>query len=181
MPVDIEVGDEAAGDAGRRLTSWLVEHRIVAAKLTDCVFGAEAGYPPGENYVHAIGKPSAEPGWRRNGVEIHVGRQVYWGADLEAIRCRRCGHEEPITPRATSRWDTAFSDAINDWCRGAAGLVSCLGCGADNDLNDWDWGYPWAFGALGVTFLNWDHLSDTFIAEVGEFLGHRVVYTYHKL
>jgi hypothetical protein len=104
MLVDIEVGDEAAGDAGRRLTSWLVEQRIVAAELTDCVFGAEAGYPPGENYGHAIGKPSAEPGWRRNGVEIHVGRQVYWGADLEAIRCRRCGLEchESVGSRSSS-------------------------------------------------------------------------------
>lgn len=40
---------------------------------------------------------------------------------------------------------------------------------------------PAAFGALGVMFWNWDHLSDTFIAEVGEFLGHRVVYAYHRL
>jgi hypothetical protein len=103
------------------------------------------------------------------------------GADREAISCRRCEYQEPIAPRATSRWHSAFSDAVNDWVGGGAGLVSCLGCGADNDLNDWDWGYLGAFGAPGVTFWNWDHLSDTFIAEVGEFLGHRLVYTFHKL
>jgi hypothetical protein len=75
MLVDIEVSDDAAADTGRRLASWLIERGIVAAELTDCVFG-KAGRRPRRNYGHAIGKPSAEPGWRMNGVEIDVGRQV---------------------------------------------------------------------------------------------------------
>jgi len=51
-----------------------------------------------------------------------------------------------------------------------------------NRLNDWDWGYPWAFGALGVKVWNWDELSPEFIAEVSEVLGgHRVVHCSYKL
>jgi hypothetical protein len=180
--VDVEVGDDAAPELGQRLASWLIERRIVAPTLTDCVLGAESGHPPGENYGLAVGNPSVEPPrWGSNGVDIDVRRQVYWGSDLEAVICPRCDFREAMTPREQSRWDTAFDDAINEWCGGGAGLVSCLGCGADNGLNEWDWGYPWAFGALGVTFWNWDHLADDFVAEIAELLGHRLVRSSYKL
>ena len=117
-----------------------------------------------------------------NGLEIRVGRFIYWGGDLEAVVCPQCRHRESMTPREDGRWDTAFSDALDEWSAGGPGLVPCLGCGAKNGLNDWDWGYPWGFGALGVTVWNWDELGAAFIAEVSEVLcGHCLVRCSYKI
>ena len=99
--------------------------------------------------------------------------------------------EEELTPlveefyarvRADPALGPIFNDAIDDWLAGGRGLVACLACGADNGLNDWDWGYPWEFGALGVTAWNWDELSPDFITQVSEVLGgHRVIHCSYKI
>jgi hypothetical protein len=117
-----------------------------------------------------------------NGLVIETSRQVYPGAALESVTCPNCGHVEAMSPREQGRWDTAFDAAISEWLAGGRGLVPCLGCDAGIGLNDWDWGYPWAFGALGLTFWNWDELSEGFIAETGALLdGHRLVHSQYKL
>lgn len=183
---DVDISIRDAAEAKSRLTSWLVDREIICAELTDCVLGVpEGGHAPGANYAYALGSLRGyndPPRLATNGMEISVGRQVYWGGDLDAVTCPRCAHRELMRPRELSRWDTAFNDAIDDWLRGGAGLVDCLGCGAPLGLNDWDWGYPWAFGGLGITFWNWDDLADTFIAEIRQLLGgHRLVYCANKL
>lgn len=170
----------------QRLQAWLVNKRIVGPDITDCVLSREGGHPPAENYGYAIHGCEVDqqdpPRLGVNGMEICIGRSVYWGADLEAVICQHCRHRESMTPREEGRWDTAFNDAINEWLAGGAGLVSCLECSAKNGLNDWDWGYPWGFGALGVTVWNWDELSPEFIAEVSDVLdGHRIIYCSYKL
>jgi hypothetical protein len=193
--VDVEIDDEAAGAMRQPLTSWLIGRGIIAPEVTDCVMGRQGGYAPGANYARAIGYASARrrlwagarwrhradpPCYSTNGVSIDVGRQVYWSKELEAVICPRCGHREAMWPRESGRWDTAFDDAFNEWLGGGGGLVACLVCGVG--LNDWDWGAPWAFSALGLTFWNWANLSEEFIAEVGEFLGgHRLVYGANKI
>ncbi|MEX7473232.1 hypothetical protein AB4Z39_26390 [Mycobacterium adipatum] len=184
--VDVEIGVHEAADAKSRLTAWLVDREVIEAGLTDCVLGEPGGgHAPGANYAYALGcqRDYVDPPrlWA-NGMAISVGRQVYWGGDLEAVICPRCARREQMRPREQGRWDTVFNDAIDDWVRGGAGLVECVGCGAQIGLNDWDWGYPWAFGALGVTVWNWDDLADDFVAEIGQVLGgHRLVYSANKL
>jgi hypothetical protein len=61
--------------------------------------------------------------------------------------------------------------------------VRCPHCGLLVDFNDWRWdsGRPFAVGFLGFAFWNWPELSDTFIAQVADRLGHRVVVTGGKL
>ncbi len=181
--VDVEIDDRAAVQMKQPLTSWLIGGGIIAPELTDCVLGSEGGYAPGANYGHAIGDASAAlPPFLTNGVSIDVGRQVYWNLELEAVDCPRCGYRETLWPRELGRWDTAFNDAFNEWLDGGGGLVACGGCGVGIGLNDWDWGSPWAFSALGLTFWNWNDLSGNFIAEVREFLGgHRLVYCAFKI
>lgn len=181
--VDVEMVDQDAESAKQHLLDWLVQCRIIAADLTDCVLGDRGGYAPAENYGQAVGIIGAEaPEYGVNGLTISTGRSVYWGADLEAVTCPRCGHREQMAPREHSRWDTAFNDAMNSWTAGGIGVVACLGCGVENALNDWDWGYPWAFGTLGLTMWNWDPLSSVFIDQVSEVLGgHRLVHCAYKL
>lgn len=183
---DVDAGDDEAEALKERLRAWLVNKRIVGPDITDCVLSREGGYPPAENYGYAVhGREVSRLDLPRpgvNGMEIEVGRHVYWGADLEAVICPRCHHRESMTPRDDGRWDTAFNDAIGEWLAGGPGWVPCLACGAKNGLNDWDWGYPWGFGALGVTVWNWDELSPDFIAEMSEVLdGHRVIHCSYKL
>ena len=183
---DVEINEQDAAEAKSRVTLWLVERQIICAELTDCVLGDPVGgHAPGANYAHAVGGDPKEinpPSLASNGMSISVGRQVYWGGDLEAVICPRCMHREAMTPRDLGRWDTTFNAAINDWVAGGAGLVDCLGCGARLGLNDWDWGYPWAFAALAVTVWNWDDLTLDFVADIRELLGgHRLVYCANKL
>lgn len=182
--VDIDIDDDIAVRMRDRVITWLVERGIIAAELTDCVLGSpEGGYAPGQNYGQAVGYESAAiPRYRTNGMVIVAGRRGYWGGDLEAVICPRCTHRESLEPIDEGRWHTDFSAAIDQWCAGGDGLVRCVGCGMSIGLNDWDWGYPWAFSALGITFWNWDDLSETFIAELSEFLGgHRLIYCHYKL
>lgn len=180
---DIDATDAEAPALKDRLEAWLIERGVVAAEITDCVLGSDGGHPPGERYGYAIGNESvAAPNLWTNGLVVETGRQVYHGADLETVTCPRCGHVEAMFPREQGRWDTAFDAAINEWLSGGPGLVPCLGCAAGIGLNDWDWGYPWAFGALGLTIWNWDELSESFIAEIRDLLdGHRLVYCCYKL
>lgn len=183
---DVDASDDEAETLKQRLLAWLVSKRIVAPDITNCVLSDDGGYRPAENYGYAIyGRDAGQldPPWlAANGLQIAVGRQVYWGGDLEAVICPHCRHRESMTPREQGRWDTAFNDAIDDWLAGGRGLVACLACGADNGLNDWDWGYPWGFGALGVTAWNWDELSPDFITQVSEVLGgHRVIHCSYKI
>lgn len=182
---DVDASDDEAEALKQRLQEWLVGKRIIGPDITNCVLSNEGGYPPEENYGYAIyGRDGGhlDPPLGVNGLEFIVGRQVYWGSDLEAVVCPRCRHRESMTPREDGRWDTAFGDALDEWVAGGGGLVACLECGTMNRLNDWDWGYPWAFGALGVKVWNWYELSPEFIAEVSEVLGgHRVVHCSYKL
>lgn len=153
--------------------------------------GRHGGHAPGANYAHAIGHASARrrlwagarwrrradpPPFRTNGVSIDVGRQVYWNLEGGAVICPGCGHRETCGPETT---------AVGTMCstmRSTNGSLACLGCEVGVGLNDWDWGSPWSFSALGVTFWNWANLSEEFIAEVREFLGgHRLVYGANKI
>lgn len=182
---DVDASDDAAAALKQRLQAWLVDKRIIESDVTDCVVSSEGGHRPAENYGYAIyGREGTQldlPAGA-NGLEIAVGRRVYSGADLEAVICLQCRHRESMTPREHGRWDTAFNSAIKEWSAGGPGLVPCLRCGATNGLNDWDWGYPWAFGALGVTVWNWDELSADFIAEVSDVLGgHHVIRCSYKI
>lgn len=183
---DVDATDDEAAVLKQRLQDWLINKGIVAAAITNCVLSDDGGHRPAENYGYAIyGRDAGHldpPHFDVNGLEFTVGRHIYWGGDLEAVTCPHCGHRESMTPIEHGRWDTAFGNAIDDWVAGGAGLVSCLECGADNGLNDWDWGYPWAFGSLGLTVWNWDELGAEFIVEVSEVLdGHRLVRCSFKL
>ena len=183
---DVDASDDEAETLKQRLQAWLVDKRIIEPDITNCVLSDAGGHRPAENYGYAIygsdAGPLTPPGLRVNGLEITVGRHIYWGGDLEAVICPHCRHRESMTPREEGRWDTAFSGALDEWMAGGAGLGPCVKCGSLNGLNDWDWGYPWAFGALGVKVWNWDELSSDFIAEVSEVLGgHRVIHCSYKL
>lgn len=100
---DVDASDDEAETLKQRLLAWLVSKRIVAPDITNCVLSDDGGYRPAENYGYAIyGRDAGQldPPWlAANGLQIAVGRQVYWGGDLEAVICPHCRHRESMTPR----------------------------------------------------------------------------------
>jgi hypothetical protein len=88
----------------------------------------------------------------------------------------------PVTWRDTPEWEH-FSDALGDWYDGGAGAVTCPNCGSAITINEWHWQGDWpiAVGHLGFNFWNWPQLHPSFVREIGDRLGHRVVVTGGKL
>jgi hypothetical protein len=98
--VDVDVTGDEATELGERLTAWLVDTGVIASELTDCVLGSPAGHPPGAHYAHAIGAATDPPNLWSNGVEIGVGRTVYYTMDLQGVTCPRCGRFEELESEA---------------------------------------------------------------------------------
>jgi hypothetical protein len=171
------------------VVGWLAREGIIAVEPTDCVLGAESGYPPGPRYTAAV----TESGecllqLRTNGVEVCTSRTVFAPArgEMGPVVCPHCRQtvelEDPATGQIAPQWEP-FSDALNAWMGGGPGEVRCPQCGQVAGFNDWRWigEWPFAVGFLGFTFWNWPPLSESFIAQMASHLEHRVVVTRGKL
>ena len=182
---DVEATEAEAPELAASVVSWLAATGIITGDPTDCVLGAEAGYPPGPDYPAAVTTPDgALSALRTNGVQVHTTKTVFSPVQGEfgPVDCPRCGHhlilEDPATGDLTPQWDP-FNDALTQWWAGQPGTVACPRCGRASALNDWHWTGDWpiAVGFLGLTFWNWPPLSQSFITQVAARLGHRVVVT----
>ncbi|HEX6685706.1 MAG TPA: hypothetical protein VF062_23220 [Candidatus Limnocylindrales bacterium] len=162
------------------IVKWFSESGVIDARPTDCVLGAELGYPPGPVFTRATaGVDSELMSWGTNGLEVTVGRSVFHpiGGELGPVSCPHCSGVIDL-----EAW-SAFSDALTSWHAGGPSEVRCVTCGAAVGFNDWNWPAEWPFavGFLGFTFWNWPRLGQDFITEVGNRLGHRIVVTKGKL
>lgn len=174
-------GETAARESGERLERWLIDNDVLSADLTDCVFGQPLGHPPGPAYGRAVGGTGPAPRLWTNGAHVLIGRHAHWGGDLDGLACEQCGHLEDVTAES-DRWQQTFMGTIAEWMDGGDGTVTCLGCGARNELTDWNWGrHPWGFGEVAVRFWNWEPLAQSFIDDVSDVLGHPVRYLGYKL
>lgn len=174
-------GEDAATERGERLESWLIDTGILSSELTDCVLGHPLGHPPGPSYSRAVGGAGEPPRLWTNGGYVKIGRQAHWGGDLDGLACRQCEQPEDVSAEG-ARWQRVFMTAIAEWMDGGDGTITCLGCGARNELGDWNWGrYPWGFGEVSVVFWNWEQLQQSFIDEIAGVLGHPVRYLGYKL
>lgn len=169
-------GDSAARAAGHYLESWLIDNGVLSPELTDCVLGHPLGHPPGPSYGRAVGGTGDAPRLWTNGGYVTTGRRAHWGGDLEGLACAQCGRLVDVLSDG-DRWQQTFMKTIAEWVDGGDGTITCPGCGARNELGDWDWGrHPWGFGELAVVFWNWEPLSRSFIDDVSGVLGHPVRY-----
>jgi hypothetical protein len=181
---DIEVTEVEATEAAAAVTSWLSELGVIEAEPTNCVFGSDLGHAPGPRYTLALEEPDLHPNPQYfDGVEIETGPTVFhpiqsWG--VSSPICPHCSRttdfNDPLNGEAT--WDS-FTNALTDWHGGGSGETNCPGCGEPVRINDWQWTgeYPIVAGFLGLTFWNWPPLSDAFVAQVANRLGHRVVFS----
>ncbi|GAB3889522.1 hypothetical protein GCM10029964_059340 [Kibdelosporangium lantanae] len=167
--VDVEATEAQAPGLAAVVVEWLVDRGVVRAEVTDCALGD--GHAPGPEYAVAVTEP--DPGLvdlRTNGLEVAVGRQVFFSADVSQwIACPHCAV------------DFDSDEAIRTWYLHGTDTHPCPVCGRLVALNDWRWEPPWGFGCLGFTFWNWSPLRDDFVADVAGLLGHRVVRPYGKM
>jgi hypothetical protein len=167
---DVEVTEGEADDLARRILGWLVAREIVRPDRTDCVLGdVDGGYAPGPGYAAVVKEPDDgfHAQWA-NGLEIDIGRTVFYGqvSETDRFTCPRCAAWLPIE---------VVVEASEEWADGGPSGLRCLGCGATIDLNEWTWDSPWAFAMLGFRFWNWPRLTDDFLADFADRLGHRTV------
>lgn len=174
-------GERAARESGERLDTWLIDTGVLSPELTDCVLGNPLGHPPGPSYGRAVAGAGDAPRQWTNGGYVIIGRQAHWGGDLDGLACAQCGQLEDVTSEG-GRWQQTFMGTIAEWMDGGDGTITCRGCGARNELSDWDWGrYPWGFGEVSVKFWNWEPLAENFIDDVWAVLGHPVRYIAYEL
>ena len=163
--VPIPVSKAEATAVAQHLLQYLIQRGIILADPVDNVMDSEAGYPPGPHFIEAVEKDPA-PGLLKqttNGVEVALGRNVFWADEPKAVNCPTCGHN-----MVRKKWE----QAIDAWYRQSGGeLLTCESCGQAHSVVEYEFVPTWAFGELGVTFWNWPPFRAEFVAELAEHLG----------
>ncbi|MBZ4414994.1 hypothetical protein [Myxococcus sp. RHSTA-1-4] len=172
--VDKDVSAEDAPRLAGQVREWLVARRIIEPELTDSALGSP-GHRPGAAHTEALKTPdsSAFLGLATNGLAIDVGRTVFFTIGGE-LTCRACGAQ--VEP------EDEWTEAVDAWYEGDDGVMfACPECRQPERLTEWSGRFPWGFGKLGFKFWNWPPLSERFVQEVAEKLGHRIVVVRGKL
>jgi hypothetical protein len=188
--VDLDATAADAAELADRALGWLVREEIVSAERTDCVLGASAGHPPGEQWTRAAADPDIDWHWPwADGLDIQTSRTVFCGGQggAQYATCPQCASrtwlltEENWGP-IEGRWEL-FADAIAEWTENGTGNVTCSSCARPSDLTRWRWSDDYfAFGYLGFEFWNWPAFAPRFIADLRRILGdHQVVVVEGKL
>jgi hypothetical protein len=177
--VDRDVSEDEAPRLAQHLRDWLIARQIIEP-TPSADFEDEPMYRPGPAYRSTLAQPDVdeedfdeEDLDDEAGLQITVGRTVFWSIDTE-LTCRACGHRfEP---------GEDWSNAADAWYEGNDSVTyACPKCGGQERLTEWSGDWPWGFGNLGLEFWNWTNLSEQFEREVAEKLGHRIVIVRGKL
>ncbi len=131
---DVEATEAEAAALADSMVRWLVGEGVIMKDPTDCVLGADSGYPPGPNFRSVVIHPNDDflTLWT-NGVELSTGRRVFHPGqgELGAVTCPRCDQmvllSDPATGSVTDQWQP-FADALDSWYAGGLGHVLCPHC-----------------------------------------------------
>ena len=174
--VDVEVQEAAAQKLADDICAWLVQMGIIKAETSPgSTLDEGEGHEPGPRHAVALaGKPDRD--WLATvenggggGVSLLVGRQVFdAGGNGIELKCPACNKVfEP-----GDNW----GETVSEWFEGDDDAAfACPSCGKSQRLAEWRGPWPWGFGNLGIVFWNWPPLSESFVREVSERLGHKTV------
>lgn len=163
-----------------KVEQWLIGEGIIEAVATnDCILGDGLGYPPGINCIKAIKDVDlfAKDLWT-DGLKIITERTVFHPGQgsLEGVTCLHCG-----TYIADEAHFKTIMEVIDDWYSGNEGKLICPNCGFAASITKWLFEPTWGFGNLGFKFWNWPPLKESFVANIEQLLGHRVILVFGKL
>ena len=140
--------DDAPGLA-QRVIAELVGAGYISSERSNCTLGEE-GFPPADEMTLYLKSPDD---WllslRTNGLEVTTGRSVHLSAFLDAITCPLCG------VRTSNLERVPWSETIDEWYEGGAGLLRCPACKREAAVTLWRYEPTCAFGNLSFTFWNW--------------------------
>jgi hypothetical protein len=172
---DRDVSGAEALRLAERMRVWLAKRGVIhAMPERDSLDGWI--HRPGPAYQSTLSEPDPYD-WTVQGLEFLVGRNVFLQMPLR-LTCGACGARFKPEGEPWVRWN----DAVDVWWSGDASvLYACPGCGVAERLTEWSGDAPWCFGCLGLKFWDWAPLSEQFIREVTEQLGHRTVAIRGKL
>jgi hypothetical protein len=166
VPAPVSKAEAAA--VAQAMLHFLIERQIILPDPIDVVLDSEEGYPPGPRYLDAVGG-DPPPGLLKqttNGVEVALGRNVFWADEPQAVMCPHCGYN-----MVRKKWE----EAIDAWYRqtGEDGLT-CAQCDRTSSVVTYRFEPVWAFGEVGLTFWNWPPLRESLIADLAQHLGRKL-------
>ena len=181
--VDVEATLDDSTRLAHMITDWLISTGIMESEE---VSGKPGGHRPGRSWDTAVvgSFPSDDSGLpsplRR--IRIVSGRLFVHPLTLRAITCPSCGTRIEMHEKGhlAATWDRVM-DAAARWQAEGTGFLRCPRCWNDAHLRDWHFDPAWAFGRLGIAFLNWPPLAESFISDVSSKLAHPVVVITGKL
>jgi hypothetical protein len=174
--VDREVSEDEAPRLAEQIRGWLIGRRIIQPIPIEGL-SDRPNYPPGDAYQSTLKEPNPRGTQGVTGLGFSTKRSVFCYNYFD-MTCRACGAQFEPKDEAWERW----SEAAETWSHGDDSvLYACPKCGVAERLADWDGEFPCGFGNLGLEFWNWTPLSEQFIREVTEKLGHRIVLVRGKL
>jgi hypothetical protein len=174
--VDPEASAAQALLSGARIWTWLVDEQIVGGAVVDVVGPHRI---PGERAGAWLGE-KRQLGDLVSGtygdVSVTTEKTVFFNPDgPRLMRCPR-GHAEPM-----SGTDETFLRAVDAWWSDSDdGWLRCAACKADHHLPTIRFEPAWAFGYLGVEFVNWPPVSTLLETLMGLCDGHRLVLLMRK-
>jgi len=174
--VPLNVSRSASKILAEKTINWLVNRGIVKAIKTNCIFGIDTGFPPGDQYNAAIdGEDVGLLRLTTNGLGVITTRQVFdnGGHGIDSISCPDCG--ENIID---SDWGALLDEWVNETGKDNFG---CPACGVTNSITHFKFDPTWAFGELGFVFWNWPSFNSGFVQEFEAVIGRPVALVYGRL
>ncbi|MFD3744070.1 hypothetical protein [Nocardia sp. NPDC058633] len=182
--VDLEVAADDAGAVAQRMVDWMVTRGWLLRETSgEAMYSLQVdeGYVAGPEWAEIVQNWGED--WIPAPVAVIVGRNAHYsgqGAVEPATAiCPQCRAATVIIdyPRA---WEAdpavwqPFSEAIDAWKESGQGAVSCASCATASPIVTWKWDDGFALGTLAFDFWGWPPLTDEFIAEFTDRLGHRI-------
>lgn len=170
-----KVNSTEAAAIAEKVVQYLINRKIISADKTDCTLGEEDGYPPAENYRQVMEHPTEDLfGLLTNGLEVNVGREVFYGDGVDNIKCPAC---------EAGMMDADWGEAIDEWMNDTGNdTICCSACGKESSVTELVFEPAWAFGELGFRFWNWGApFKEAFINDIEMLTGYRVKTVYGKL
>jgi hypothetical protein len=171
-----DVSADEAPALAEQIRDWLIERGFIQSTLSDCVLGG-LGYRPGSAYAKTLEDPTDASSQGRAGLQIKVDHRIVFDTVDGEVTCQSCKAQVDLVEHGEP-----WVEAVDAWYGGdEAAAFACPACARPERLTEWNGPRPWGFGSLGLEFWNWAPLSDRFVREVTEKLGHRTLVVRGKL
>lgn len=172
-----DVSKDELESVSTQILNHLLAEEIISPEMSDNVLGADKGYCPGKSWQKVVEYPEERHFlelWT-NGLDIIKKRNVFYadGGEFDAIKCPSCG---------ANNLECDWGDLFGEWLEDPKSAdLECIKCKQSNSISEYIFEPTWALSNLGFVFWNWPIFKDSFIAELSELTGKRIIKVEGKL